>query len=63
LYCPFQEETGKLKFACLSNDGVDEHMVWYNVYASLLTLLIFLLIFIYENNICITLLLVSGGRI
>ncbi|GAU33232.1 hypothetical protein TSUD_333550 [Trifolium subterraneum] len=23
-----EEETGKLKFACLSNDGVDEHMVW-----------------------------------
>lgn len=33
LYCLFQEETGKLKFTCLSNDGVDQHMVWYNIYA------------------------------
>ncbi|XP_054804085.1 histone acetyltransferase GCN5-like [Prosopis cineraria] len=23
-----EEEAGKLKFVCLSNDGVDEHMVW-----------------------------------
>ncbi|XP_021764323.1 histone acetyltransferase GCN5-like isoform X1 [Chenopodium quinoa] len=23
-----EEETGKLRFLCLSNDGVDEHMVW-----------------------------------
>lgn len=23
-----EEETGKLKFTCLSNDGVDQHMVW-----------------------------------
>ncbi|XP_057438608.1 histone acetyltransferase GCN5 isoform X1 [Lotus japonicus] len=23
-----EEEAGKLKFVCLSNDGVDEHMIW-----------------------------------
>lgn len=23
-----QEEAGNLKFVCLSNDGIDEHMVW-----------------------------------
>ena len=25
----FQEEAALLKFVCISNDGVDEHMVWY----------------------------------
>ena len=24
-----QEEAGRLKFVCYSNDVVDEHMVWY----------------------------------
>lgn len=23
-----QEEAGRLKFVCASNDGIDEHMVW-----------------------------------
>ena len=26
-----QEEAGRLKFVCLANDGVDEHMVWYSI--------------------------------
>jgi hypothetical protein len=26
-----QEEAGRLKFVCLSNDGIDEHMVWYSI--------------------------------
>jgi hypothetical protein len=23
-----QEDSGRLKFLCYSNDGVDEHMIW-----------------------------------
>ncbi len=26
-----QEEAGSLKFVCLSNDGIDQHMVWYSI--------------------------------
>lgn len=40
----YQEEAGKLKFVCLSNDGIDEHMVWY--------LFLFLLIYCPCFNFC-----------
>lgn len=28
-FLKLQEEAGRLKFVCVSNDSVDEHMVWY----------------------------------
>lgn len=25
-----QEDSGRLKFLCYANDGIDEHMIWYS---------------------------------
>ena len=43
-----QEDSGRLKFLCYSNDGVDEHMIWL---VPFLTTLLSSMALVFMNNV------------
>lgn len=43
-----QEDSGRLKFLCYSNDGVDEHMIWF---VALLTTLLSSMVLVFMNYV------------